>query len=137
MAKKMRKIEEETKSKSNKGLYMAIIIGMVLAAYPIYGYPISSALWTNGTGLLSSETTKVITGNVVSVGSDYIVVNGETIIFKGYWDYNGKTLYYTAILALVHVGDRVKITYTENQKWGKLATEIVLADGSVATKEVS
>ncbi len=87
--------------KKNTGLYIAIAFGIILAAYPIYGYPLSSALWNGGS---DREEEQSITGTVEEVGSDYIVVMGEKIIFKGSWNYKGEILEYEDILANTHTG---------------------------------
>ncbi len=114
--------------KGKKGLIIVIFLGILLAAFPLYGKALGEVLW--GT---SGEST--ITGTVTSKGVDYIKVEGTTIYVKGTWYYNGTSLSSEELLGRISIGETLTVHYFENPRWGYVADEIVFEDGSRAVRE--
>jgi hypothetical protein len=115
--------------KKNSKLWIVIVLGILLVAYPLYGKAIGDAIF--GT----REGKKVISGTVEKIGSDYLVVNGVTIHLKGSWVYKGQTYTPEELLSIIHPGEHLKIEYTENPRWGAMAEKIIFDNGSEAVKE--
>lgn len=114
--------------RGKKGLWIAIFLGIVLAAFPLYGKAIGEVVW-------GSSGVNTITGTVAEKGIDYVKIDGHTIYVKGDWLYNGTIMSSEEILGRIDVGDTLTIHYWENPRWGYIADEIVFEDGSRAIKE--
>jgi len=124
---------------SYKGLLVAaIIVGLLVAAFPFYvdyvkGY---APIYYSG-GEEEEEETYVVKGVVESVDAaqGVIVVDGKSILVKGEWSGEGETLYYSDLLAKVKPGMSVTVYCRYSERWGYMAEEIVLPGGVTYEKE--
>jgi len=116
------------------GLAVAILLGVVVALFPFYGESLGDVLWTIPEDADTEEEEEVysIEGVVESVdpAAGILVVDGEEILFKGYWVPEGggenDTVYYTELLSMIEPGAEVTVYYTESGRWGKMAEELVV-----------
>jgi hypothetical protein len=114
--------------KRNRGLWIAIILGVLLAAFPFYGKALGDMIWGD-TG------EHIIKGVVNEKGYEYVVIDDTKIYVKGDWNYRGSTFTSQELLERIDIGDELEIKYWNNPKWGPIAEEIVFEDGSKAIRE--
>jgi len=114
------------------GLAIAIFLGVVVALFPLYSERLGDVLWTIPEDAGEEEEVYSIEGVVESVdpGAGTLVVEGEEILFKGYWVPEGEgendTVYYTELLSMIEPGTEVTVYYAESGRWGKMAEELVV-----------
>jgi len=116
------------------GLAIAILLGVVVALFPFYADNLADAIWTIPEDSEGEEEEEVysLEGVVESVdpAAGTIVVDGEEILFKGYWVPEGggenDTVYYTELLSMIEPGAKVTVYYTESGRWGKMAEEVIV-----------
>ncbi len=130
-----------------KGLAIAIVLGLLLAAYPIYGEELGASLWKTGTPDYGTDAeTYTVSGTVEDISMEYSggyislkTTDGKvfTLVVKGEWTVGNKTMEYSDLLHYyMDIGDNIGVEYIENPRWGPMAEQIVLQDGSTAYKEV-
>ncbi len=113
------------------GLAISIIIGILVAAFPLYADNISSYIWNLDTSSSSegSETTYSLQGTVeeVDINESIIVVNGVEIKVLGTWiTPNGTEIESQDLLELIKPGDQVTVVYSQRGKWGYKLEEITI-----------
>ncbi|MEB3759818.1 MAG: hypothetical protein GSR72_07725 [Desulfurococcales archaeon] len=113
------------------GLAISIIIGVLVATFPLYSDNISGYIWNLNTSSSSegSETTYTLQGTVeeVDVNESIIVVNGVEIKVLGAWiTPNGTEIESQDLLKLIKPGDQVTVVYSQRGKWSYKLEEITI-----------
>ena len=111
------------------GLALSIVIGVLVATFPLYSDSLSGYLWSSRTNTKEDEEAYTIKGNVeeVNVNEMTITVNGVEIKVLGTWlTPNGTEIESQNLLALIKPGDRVTVVYEKRGRWGYKLLEITL-----------
>ncbi len=128
------------------GLIASIIIGILIAFFPLYADALSGRLWhysstaTSATGERPSERISEIEGRVDAVYAEEstIVVSGVSIRVTGTWlGPDGKELDAEDLLSLLQPGEEVRATYTLRGRWGAFLEEITILPLGETYKRVS
>ncbi len=133
---------------SVKGTIIAMVIGVAVATFPLYGGGFIMSLWTNAysgqpgqwaTNYTYSEGFEIgdegtLEGNVTDVDylSGLIYINGVPVTLKGEWsvEANGTTQYlgYQELIELIQPGDYARVGYEYSGRWGAKAFMIELPE---------
>ncbi|MEB3807241.1 MAG: hypothetical protein GSR73_06975 [Desulfurococcales archaeon] len=113
------------------GLFISILIGIVIAAFPLYSDRLAPYIWSySSTGEEESENVKVISGVIenIDIAALSITVDGKSIRVSGTWldTSTNEELNSTTLLELLQPGYHVKVSYTEKGRWGSMAEEITV-----------
>ncbi len=124
------------------GLTISIIIGILVAIFPLYADSISGYLWSkDSTGTRGSchsldntfsdesEMTYIIQGTIEKVDLDrsILIVNGTEIRVLGTWiTPSGTEINSLSLLELIRPGDQVTAICSHRGKWGYKLEEITV-----------
>ena len=123
------------------GLAASIIIGLLVAAFPLYSAPLSGMVWSysaSETGGGHGETSEIV-GVVEAVYPEEstIVVEGVTLRVTGTWiGPGGEELEAGELLAILQPGVEVRAVYSVRGRWGAFLEEVtILSTGETYRRE--
>lgn len=117
-------------------LIISIIVGIIVAAFPLYVDYIRKAI-PFGVVYNKYEEEYTISGKIqaINIAQGILVVDGKNILFKGWWYDDGESYHGTDLLTKLKVGDKVTIYCTYSEKWGYMAEKIVMPNGKVFERD--
>ncbi len=93
--------------------------------------PLNSTQATNSaTSVVSSEgSVSKVSGTIEEVGSDYVVVNGVKIYFRGRWSCNESVVSRWDVVGMLSKGE-VATIYYETHDWGNKAVKVITGNST-------
>lgn len=114
------------------GLAVSIVLGVLVAAFPLYAGYLAGYIWSQSTGWGShEEEAYTVTGTIEEVDPDesIIVVNGVRIKVTGTWlAPNGSAISSEDLIARLRPGMTVSAEYTKWGRWGYRLVELTIVD---------
>lgn len=124
----------------NAGLVVAIVIGLLIASFPLYAPTIKSLIWGEHLGYGGPgergaygnqggpeyQERKFISGVIKEIQeSGEVEVDGTVILVRGVWSVEGVgRVGFKGLLSMIKVGDPVKIYYRTTSN-GLMAEKII------------
>ncbi|MEB3799473.1 MAG: hypothetical protein LRS45_04000 [Desulfurococcales archaeon] len=113
------------------GLTISVIIGFLIASFPLYADTLSSHLWNMSLNEYSEESrgTHSMHGTIekVDLENSEITVNGIVIKVVGTWTApNGSVIESSDLLQALSPGDSVIVKYSKRGRWGYMLDEITV-----------
>ncbi|MCE4620433.1 MAG: hypothetical protein F7C33_05350 [Desulfurococcales archaeon] len=117
------------------GLAISVIIGVLVAAFPLYVSYLSSYVWSQtsytGRGEESRENIHTLEGVIEKVYSNEseIEVNGIVLKVNGAWlTSNGEVISSSELLQYLKSAEKVIVKYGQRGRWGSVLEEIAIVD---------
>ena len=117
------------------GLAISIVIGVLVAAFPLYASYLSSYVWSQtsytGRGEEGRENIHTLEGVIEKVytNESEIEVNGIVLRVIGEWSTsNGEVISSSELLQYLKPGEKVIVKYSQRGRWGSVLEEITIVD---------
>lgn len=116
------------KASLKAGLAAAVLLGIALAAFPLYSGVFMDAIWSSGKDYCNVEG--VI--EEVDAQARVIVVEGVKVSVRGSWTIYGiGEANSWEVMEMLKPGYQVEIYCSEDSKWGLVAERIVVEDTGI------
>ena len=114
------------------GLAVSIVIGVLVAAFPLYADHLAGYIWSlPAGGEEGGEEAYTLQGVVeeVNINESYIVVDSHRLWVTGTWQApDGSEITSEQLLARLSPGMRVTVEYTRWGRWGYRLVQITIED---------